>query len=214
MIDIERFVCNPFQENCYVASDETGDAVIVDCGAFYDAERRGVINYVTQKKLTVRHLIATHGHVDHNYGNNTVYERLGACVEVHHRDERLMNTLAAQSVAFCGYEPDYTFPPVGKYLCDTDTIAFGSHVLTVIPTPGHTPGSVVFFCDKERIAFSGDTLFKGGIGRTDFTFGCQDDIMTSLENIIATLPPDTVVLPGHGERTTIEYERRHNPFLT
>ena len=104
-------------------------------------------------------------------------------------------------------------PPVGKYLDETDVIEFGTHRFSVIPTPGHTPGSVFFYCKEENIAFSGDTLFKMSIGRTDFEKGSYKDIMNSLQKLKECLPPDTIVLPGHGPKTTIGQEISSNPYM-
>lgn len=210
---IERFVCNPFQENCYIVSDETGEAVIVDCGAFYEEERRAVVEYVRKNNLTVKHLIATHGHVDHNFGNDTLKAELGLLPEVHRNDEPFMNSLSEQALAFANITLDNSRYCVGKYLNDDDTISFGNHTFTILPTPGHTPGSVFFYCREEQMAFSGDTLFRMSIGRTDFELGSFADIRDSLRTVARTLPADTVILPGHGQQTTIGYELANNPYM-
>lgn len=104
-------------------------------------------------------------------------------------------------------------PPVGKYLADDDVIEFGDHRLTVIPTPGHTPGSVFFYCKEEGVAFSGDTLFRMSIGRTDFELGCFEDIVCSLKSLKDKMPLDTVILPGHGPQTVLKDEVECNPYF-
>ena len=171
----ERFVCNMIEENCYVLSDSTSECVIIDCGAFYPEERRAIVDYIRDNKLTPRHLIATHGHIDHNFGNNTIYEQFGL-----------------------------------QYM--VSTITFGTHRLRIIPTPGHTPGSVFFYCEEEGVAFSGDTLFRGSIGRTDLEGGSMFQIIQSLRTI-SQLPDTTIILPGHGESTTMGQELDSNPYL-
>ena len=213
MLNIERFVCNPFQENSYVVSDETKDGVIIDCGTFSKEERKAIIDYITNNKITIKHLLATHAQIDHNFGNNTIFEYLGIQPEVYYKDECLMNSLKEQAMSFCNYRLNYDFPSVGKYLKDDDNISFGSHKLTIIPTPGHTPGSVFYYCEDENIAFSGDTLFRMSIGRTDFDFGSYSDIQDSLMKISKVLPKDTVILPGHGPKTTIGEEIAMNPYI-
>lgn len=212
MLNIQKFVCNMIQENCYVVSDETKECVIIDCGAFYEEERRAIVDYIRDNKLTPRHLIATHGHIDHNFGNNTIHEAFGLKPEVEADDEPLMQTLPQQAQMIAGVTLDYKMPPVGKYLKETDTIRFGTHSFTILHTPGHTPGCVVYYCKEEKVSFSGDTLFRGSIGRTDFPGGNSFLIIQSLR-MLAQLPDDTTVLPGHGEQTTIGYELRSNPYM-
>ena len=212
-LNIQRFVVNPFQENCYIVSDETLDAVIIDCGALYDAERKTVVDYIKANKLKVKHLLATHGHIDHNFGNNTLFDEFGIFVSVHAKDEYLMGKLHEQALEFCGFAPEYDFPPVGKYFTENDVITFGEHQFTIISTPGHTPGSVFFYSETEGVAFSGDTLFRMSIGRTDFECGSYEDIQSSLKKVTTILPDSTIILPGHGPQTTLGDERRMNPYI-
>ena len=212
MLNIQKFVCNMIQENCYVVSDETKECIIVDCGAYYEEERRAIVDYIRHNQLTPKHLVATHGHIDHNFGNNTIYEAFGLKPEVEADDEQLINMLPQQAQAIAGVELDYKMPPVGKSLRETDTISFGSHTFTLLHPPGHTPGGVFYYCKEEKVAFSGDTLFRGSIGRTDLPGGNSFLIIQSLR-MIAQLPDDTTILPGHGQQTTIGYELRSNPYM-
>ena len=212
MLNIQKFVCNMIQENCYVVSDETKECVIIDCGAYYEEERRAIVDYIREQELKPKHLLATHAHIDHNFGNNTIYETFGLKPEVEGADEKLMEKLPEQAQTIAGVTLDYKMPPVGRYLKETDQIDFGSHTLTILHTPGHTPGGVFYYCKEEKVAFSGDTLFRGSIGRTDFEGGNSFMTIQSLR-MIAQLPDDTTVLPGHGEPTTIGYELRSNPYM-
>ena len=212
MIKIQRFVCNMLQENCYVASDESNECVIVDCGAWYGEERQAILDYISTNGLTPRHLLSTHGHVDHNFGNNTIYDKYGLKAEVHKSDLSYMESLAEQSVQFIGQKPDYDYPSAGRILSDGDEICFGTHILTVVHTPGHSRGSVCFYIKSENIMFTGDTLFRRSIGRTDLAGGSMMQIIQSLR-MLAQLPDDTVILPGHGPQTTIGEELNSNPFL-
>ncbi len=213
MIKIQRFEVNMFQENCYVASDDTKECVIIDCGAFHEEERKAITDYIRSNGLTPKHLLATHGHIDHNFGNDTVFNEFALKPEVYHSDEILMNNLRQQAFAFLRLDYKRDIPTAGKLFDESYPIKWGSHTFSVIHTPGHTPGSVMFYCKEEGIAFSGDTLFKMSIGRTDFELGSYKDIINSLHKASKLLPPDTTVLPGHGEQTTIGFELKHNPYI-
>ena len=210
---IEKFVCNMFQENCYIMSDDTKECVIIDCGAFYEEERKAIVEYINDNKLMPKHLICTHAHIDHNFGDNTIYGAFSLKPEVSYKDKILMEHLPEQAKAFIGLSYKEPIPAVGKYFDEDYTISFGNHKLSVIPTPGHTPGSVMFYCKEDKVVFSGDTLFKLSIGRTDFQLGSYPDIIESLKNIAKLLPDDTVVLPGHSEQTSIGFEKAHNPYF-
>lgn len=212
MLTIKRFECNMLQENCYIISDETKECVICDCGAYYPAERTAIVDYIRDNGLTPVHLLSTHGHIDHNFGNNTIFDAFGLKPEVHKEDQYLMDMLAEQAEALVGITLDYAMPPVGKYFGDGDEITFGSHRLKVIETPGHSKGSVFFYCPEESMALSGDTLFRNSIGRTDYLGGSMFQIIQSLR-MICQLPDNTVVYPGHGPQTTIGTELSGNPYL-
>jgi glyoxylase-like metal-dependent hydrolase (beta-lactamase superfamily II) len=212
MINVQRFVCNWFQENTFVLHDETRECVIVDCGAYYEEERAAIVNYIREHQLVPRHLLATHGHVDHHFGISMIYDEFGLSVEVPAADRRLMEKLPEQTRMFLGQDMGITFPPVGKYLSDSDVITFGTHKINIIPTPGHSPGSVVYYIEDEHIALTGDTLFRMSIGRTDLEGGSMMQLIQSLRTLVQ-LPDETIVLPGHGESTTIGEELSTNPFL-
>lgn len=212
MIKIERFVFNMLQENCYVVSDDTDECVIIDCGAFYGYERKAIVEYINGNKLKPVHLLVTHGHFDHNFGNNTIYDEFGLTPEVASADESLLGSIDRQAESLCSIHIDFKSPVPKRFLKREDVIYFGHQKISVIETPGHSPGSVTFYCEKENIAFTGDTLFKNSIGRTDFLGGSMMQIIQSLR-MLAQLPDETVILPGHGEKTTIGDELAHNPYM-
>lgn len=213
MLHIRTFVCNMIQENCYVVSDETKECVIIDCGAFYEGEQAAIKDYITTNGLRPVHLLATHGHIDHNFGNKFVQDNWGLKVEIHASEEELINNLPRQAASICGIEMNASdTAPVGKYLNSDDVIRFGNHEFTLIETPGHTPGGVFFYCKEESIAFSGDTLFRNSIGRSDLPGGSMFMLIQSLR-MISQMPDDTKIYAGHGEPTTIGYEVAHNPYL-
>ena len=213
MFTIKKFVFNPIQENTYVVHDETKEAVIIDCGAFYHEERIALKNYISEHGLQLKHLLCTHGHLDHCFGNIFIWQEYGLKAEVMEEDEFLIAHLDEQASSFFGFELQDEVPPVGKFLGKDDIICFGTHQLSIIPTPGHTPGSVFFYCKEEATAFSGDTLFNMSIGRTDFERGSYHDILDSLQHIKATLPPETTLYCGHGPNTTMQQELKANIYL-
>lgn len=212
MIQIERFICNMLQENCYVVNDDTKECVIIDCGAFYDSERNAITEYIKTNKLKPVHLLTTHGHFDHNFGNDTIYKEFKLKPEVSFLDKELIENIDQQAKALCQIHIDYDLPLPEHFLKREEIICFGNHNMRVIETPGHSPGSVTFYCADENIAFTGDTLFRNSIGRTDFSGGNMMQIIQSLR-VLAQLPDETVILPGHGEKTTIGEELAHNPYM-
>ena len=213
MINIQRFTCNMLSENCYVVSDESQEAVIIDCGALYEEEGEAIVNYINGQGLKPIHLLCTHGHFDHCMGNGIIYNAFGLKPEVHHEDSFLMEKMREQIFEFTGANLPMEVPPVGRYLTKDDIISFGSHTLHILHTPGHTPGGVTYYCEEESVAFTGDTLFRMSIGRTDFERGSYEQITDSLQNVLAHLPANTKVYPGHGPATTIAEELRYNPYL-
>ena len=212
MIKVRRFVCNMLQENAYVVSDESHEAVVIDCGALYDVERNAIVRYIKDNELKPVHLLCTHGHFDHVIGNDTITREFGLKPEVAAEDKNLMD-LKKQLKDMMGMDYDNEVPPIGRLLTADDIISFGTHSIKILPTPGHTPGSVTFYLETEQVAFTGDTLFKMSIGRTDFEGGSWADMTNSLINVLAKLPANTKVYPGHGEPTTIGDEMRYNPYM-
>jgi glyoxylase-like metal-dependent hydrolase (beta-lactamase superfamily II) len=213
MITIKTFCFNLLQENTYVVSDDTKECVIIDCGAFHQDERDALVKYINDNHLKPTHLLCTHGHFDHNFGINTVYETWGLKPEIASEDDWLISDLPGQFLAMAGVKLKWTYPEPGHFFDDNEVIRFGSHQLQILRTPGHTPGGVTFYCAEEGIAFTGDTLFRMSIGRTDFERGSYADILDSLKNVIAQLPADTKVYCGHGPQTTIGDELSYNPYL-
>lgn len=213
MFNIQRIECNPLQENCYVVSDETKECVIIDCGAYYEEEHEALQHYIDSNQLKPIHLLATHAHLDHNFGAVRLYHQYGLKVEICEEDKELLEHLPEQAKTLFGMTISEERPQVGRLLKDGDTITFGNHTLQVLQTPGHTHGSCLFYCEEEHTAFTGDTLFRMSIGRTDFAEGSWVEMDNSLKNVISKLPKETVVLSGHGPQSTIADELQYNPYL-
>jgi glyoxylase-like metal-dependent hydrolase (beta-lactamase superfamily II) len=223
-MDIKRIVCNPLQENCYIVSDDSRECVIIDCGAYYDEECTAIQRYITDRQLNPVHLLATHAHLDHNFGNAFLYKTYGLKPEICAEDSELLEDMPNQARSLFGMNISEDQPPIGRLLKNNDIITFGNHQLQVILTPGHSHGSALFYCQSENVAFSnqrsecgvafsGDTLFRMSIGRTDFAEGSWQDMERSLRTIATLLPPDTLILPGHGPQTTLSDELAHNPYM-
>lgn len=213
MLTIKTFPFNLLQENTYVVSDETHDCVIIDCGAYYDDERKAITDYISSQGLKPCRLLATHGHWDHNLGIDTIYQTYGLQVEAAKEDEFIITDIPRNFQSIIGAPLRREYPPVGRFFAPNEVIRFGNHSLQVLKTPGHSPGSVVFYCAEEHTAFTGDTLFRMSVGRTDFEGGSYEDLMNSLANVLAKLPDETTILPGHGPQSTIGYEKKYNPYM-
>lgn len=213
MLKVQKFVVNMIEENCYVLSDESKEAVVIDCGILYPEEADAFRSYINDNELKVTHLINTHCHFDHIFGDGFIYKTYNILPEMSRNEVQLYKQLPKQLEMFLHRELPIIQPPVGRIFDAGETITFGTHKLDIIATPGHTPGGVCFYCEEERILFSGDSLFYHEIGRTDFPGGNYDNLISSLKNNILTLPEDVTVCPGHGDTTTVGEEKRQNPYL-
>lgn len=195
---------------CYVLGcEETKKGVIVDPGG----DEAAILALCKEEGLTIEYIIATHGHPDHVCGNRKIKEATGARIVMHAADDAFFNKPEVhQYFSMLGLEHS---PAADILVQDGDTITFGKQTLQVIHTPGHTPGGICLYSGNDL--FSGDTLFVGAIGRTDFPGGDMGQFMDSIRQKILTLPDDTVVWPGHGyggSQSTIGEEKRSNPFIT
>ena len=158
------------------------------------------------------HLLATHGHLDHVWGNHAIYEEFGLKVEARSEDAFLIEDLAKQANDFFGFQLNEEEAPIGHYFTEDEQVTFGTHHFTILHTPGHTPGGCVYYCEDEHVAFTGDTLFRMSIGRTDFDRGSWQEMAESLQRL-TQLPADTVIWSGHGPQTTIADEKQFNPYM-
>lgn len=213
-LNIKVFKVNPLEVNTYVVHDETKEAVIIDPGCFTESEWKEILTYINTENLQVKHMLLTHLHFDHVKGSEFVERDLKLKIEAHDDDLGLYNRMEKLMTDFIGIDvgPQHK-TPLGVAFRDGDSVTFGNHRLQVIHTPGHSRGSICFFDDSEHILFSGDTLFQGTAGRTDFEEGNFDDILSSIRNKLKPLPDDTTVYPGHGDSTNIGLEKKYNPFL-
>jgi len=211
MIQVKQLILNPFQENTYIVFDETGEAVIIDAGCYTPNDVEQVKKFVENKNLKIKYLITTHGHIDHILGIDSLKNLYNVECLAHGDDIPLVQTSPSHALMF-GLVLEKA-PIIDRTIKDGDTISFGNSSFEVIHTPGHSKGGVCYFSSKQKILFSGDTLFRGSIGRTDLMGGSYETLIDSINNKIFKLGDEVVVYPGHGDSTTIEYEKQNNPFL-
>ena len=206
---VDVLVVGPLQCNCVILGDVASKtAIVVDPGDEVDR----IVEALARHEMRAVAIVATHAHIDHVGGIAELKARTGAPALLHHADVPLYEALAEQA-EWLGVVP----PAVAKLdgtLDVTTELAVGTSPVTVLHTPGHSPGSVCFRIADQRLVLSGDTLFAGSIGRTDLWGGSFEQIIASIRSQLLALPDETNVIPGHGPATTIGQERRSNPFLT
>lgn len=214
MINVKRFGFNTQRANCYVVSDETKECVIIDPCAQDPYERSVFRKYIHDEGLNPVRCILTHAHYDHLLSCDQVRDEFGLLPEVHHRDKIWMDRMESKiEEVFGPGRFKYEIVKPEHYLQDNEVVTFGSHYLITLHTPGHSPGSAVFYCEKEHIAFTGDTLFRKSIGRSDLLFGWIEDLMNSLKYITTLLPDNCTIYPGHDLESTIGFEKKKNPYI-
>ena len=209
---IKTFTFNPIQENTYLVYDETNEAVVIDAGCVSEIEKRALKNYIEDNNLTLKRVINTHLHFDHQFGNKFLFDTYGILPEAGKADEYLLDDVVAHVRSF-GLDIKEEAQPLGGYLTENQVIKFGNTSFVIYQVPGHSPGSVAFYDQKDGIVFAGDVLFRGSIGRTDLPQGDYATLIESITNKLLPLPDSTVVYCGHGPSTTIGFERKNNPFL-
>ena len=213
MLNIKSFTVNPLGENTYLLWDETKKAAIVDCGAFFEEEKAAIDSFIIENELQVERLLLTHGHFDHIFGAQHIYDHYGIGPEIGEDDVLNYQAGKEQVRLFMHRDIPLDLPPLKSTFRKGDILSFGNTTLQVIATPGHTPGGVCFYDATDSVLLSGDSVFQGSIGRTDLPGGNYETLIKSLSEKIMTLPENTRVLPGHGGETTIAYEKMYNPYL-
>ncbi len=204
-MEIKTFPLGPLQTNCFVLAGDK-EAVAIDPGG----DPTEVLNYLKANGLTLTHILNTHLHFDHTYGNKALADATGAPILCGDDDLSLLDS-------WLGKGGDMGLPLVDMYT--PQTVAPGEHsfagfACTVFHTPGHSTGSLTFYFPEAKAAFVGDLIFYRSIGRTDFPGGDLDVLKSSVTDYIFTLPSDTLLLSGHGQQTTAGDEKNHNPFFS
>lgn len=198
----------PLGVNCFILGcEETREGVIIDAGG--DAQK--IIAAAERLGLNIIHVINTHGHFDHVGANRAVQEHFGADLLIHADDAAMLGRAA--DIARAYGIPGENSPDPDKFLSDGMEITFGKYCMTVLHTPGHTPGGCCLYIEAEKKIITGDTLFADSIGRTDLPGGSHEQLLESIRTKLFTLPDDVVAYPGHGPETTIGHEKRFNPYF-
>ncbi|MBE0466375.1 MAG: MBL fold metallo-hydrolase [Candidatus Desulforudis sp.] len=205
---LEILVVGPLQTNCYLLGcEETREALVIDPGA----EAGRIQEALGKHELKLTKVVLTHAHADHIGACGELKEATGAKILVHRDDAPLLADPHQNLTAYLG--PGEIFPPADVLLSEGDTVEFGAGLrFSVLHTPGHTRGSICLLGDN--LLFSGDTLFAGSVGRTDFPGGSFRELVISLRKRLLPLPDATKVYPGHGPTSTMEFEKQDNPYLT
>ncbi|MDE7472470.1 MAG: MBL fold metallo-hydrolase [Muribaculaceae bacterium] len=212
-LKLKGFQCNMFGEITYIVWDEvTLQAAIVDAGMSNKTERDAIDRFIAANDLQIKYLLNTHIHFDHAFGIPYIEQKYGVTLSASPAEEPLASLLHEQTVQF--HLPVVVENvKIDNYLRAGDEIKLGDSKLTVIDVPGHTPGGIAFYCAAQHFVLTGDSLFQGSIGRTDLYGGSHSALVNSVRDNLLTLPPETVVYPGHGPATTIGHERTFNPYL-
>ena len=212
MLQVKFFSFSPVQENTYVLFNQSGNAIIIDPGCYFSAEQEMLKEFLKSKNLSPVQLINTHCHLDHVFGLKWVNEEFGLELYIHPNEE-IMLQFAPESGKKWGLPFENYNGPL-HFLHEGDIIKLDEDELKVIEAPGHSPGSICFYCEAQKFIIGGDVLFRESIGRTDLPGGNHELLIKNIKEKLLILPDETVVYPGHGMPTTIGHEKENNPFLS
>lgn len=211
MLQVKSFVFSPIAENTYLLYNEHKEAIIIDPGCYHDEEKEELSGFISQHQLTVKMLLNTHCHLDHVFGNKFVAEKYTLIPHIHPLEKELLSYAPVSglmyNLPFENYNGELLFLEEGQI------ISLGQDKLKVLFTPGHSPGSVSFYNQEQGFVVSGDVLFEHSIGRTDLPGGNIEILLDSIRKQLFSLPEQTIVYSGHGNKTTVGEEKKHNPFL-
>ena len=212
MLTLQSFVFNPLQENTYLLYNEEKLGCVIDPGCYLKNEQVKLQNRIEGLGIQPIFLLNTHCHLDHVFGNKWVYEKFGTPLHIHPLEEPVLELAPAYGQLWNMPFENYKGPL--QFLQEGDVIRIGQDELRILFTPGHAPGHICFYCEAQHFVISGDTLFRGSIGRTDLPMGDYDTLIHSIRTRLLVLPEETVVYPGHGDTTSVGEERVSNPFLS
>lgn len=211
MLQIKSFAFNPFSENTYVVFNELKNAYLIDPGNFSDAETEALAKFIADENLKIQNILLTHAHIDHVLGLQWAYDTFNVSVLMHEMDKELLdrNPMSARQFGFF-FKP---FEGIIEFISESDLLDLDSDRFKTLHVPGHSPGSVAFYSEAQKFLISGDVLFEGSIGRTDLYKGDPEQLLESVKTQLFVLDDETKVYSGHGNPTTIGFERNHNPFF-
>jgi hydroxyacylglutathione hydrolase len=211
MIKIHCFTFNALQENTYILADETKECIIIDPGCYTKQEQEILKQFIADNQLDVKLLFNTHCHVDHVLGNHFVKTTYQVPLLISEQELPVLGAVTAYAPMYGFHE--YAPSEPDQFISEKEAIHFGKSSLQVLSVPGHSVGHLAFYSKEDGFCVSGDVLFKLSIGRTDLPGGDYDTLMDSIFNKMYLLPDDTVIYAGHGDPTTIGYEKEYNYFV-
>lgn len=210
---ISRFTMNPFGMNCYILwSGPGGECIVIDPGMMTESEKEMITSFIDGNNLILKHLLLTHCHVDHACAARWLATRYGVQVEAGEQEASCAQQMPVQGARF-GLKIDTSPLTIDRFLKEGDVIDFAGEEIQVLETPGHSAGSLSFYCPSSSVIFTGDAVFQSSIGRTDLPGGSFPVLIDSINTKIMTLPADTVIASGHGDTTTVGDEKVYNPYL-
>lgn len=212
MPQLKVFTFNPLQVNAYLLYETNGGGILIDPSCSSQSEFAVLKKFMESQGISLKYQLNTHGHFDHLFGAGMVNSEYHPRFLIHEADEPFLRLAEHQARSF-GFDFIDDVPVPDGFLSESDLVSTGNIHLKVIHVPGHSLGSVAFYEESGGWLFSGDTLFAGGIGRTDLPGGDYDQILSSIRGKLLNLPGETKVFPGHGPATTIRAEMMNNPFL-
>ena len=206
-LKINHYVVGPVQTNCYFAiNEETHELLVIDPGA----SAKQLAERIRQEGCTPVAILLTHGHFDHATGAEELAQEFDIPIYIYEDDKATLEDPEMNVSYMMGRELVFH---ADKFLKDEQEIDLAGFHIRVLHTPGHTPGGCCYYMEQEDVLFSGDTLFRTSVGRSDFPGGSASALVRSVKEKLLILPEETHVYPGHMEETTIGYEKRHNPFV-
>lgn len=211
MLQIKQFVFSPIQENTYILYNELKECIIIDPGCYFDEEKETLAAFIKAENLLPKYLLNTHCHLDHVFGNKYVHENYQLTLHLHEKEKQVLQFAPTSGLMYNLPFDNY----IGDFieLKQNDVITLGADELIVIEAPGHSPGSICFYCKQQHFLIGGDVLFQQSIGRTDLPGGDHNTLINSIKTQLFTLPDNTIVYSGHGPSTTIGFEKANNPYL-
>ena len=211
MLQIQSFTFSPIQENTYLLFNEFKQCVIIDPGCYFDAEKEILKEFIETNELKPAMLLNTHCHLDHVFGNKFIAETYNLTLQLHEKEKSVLSFAPTSGLMY--NMPFDNYAGAFIELKEGDTILLDKDELLVIEAPGHSPGSICFYCARQNFVIGGDVLFKRSIGRTDLPGGNHETLLNNIRQKLFTLPDNTIVYSGHGPATTIGEEKQENPFF-
>ena len=211
MIQIKSFPFNPFSENTYVVFNDQKNAFIIDPGNFSEEETETLNKFIVDNELKVQNILLTHAHIDHVLGLQKMYDEYKVPVLLHESEKEMLdrNPMDANRFGFF-FKP---FEGEIQYLNEDEFLKLDEDEFRILHVPGHSPGHLAFYNEADQFVISGDVLFEGSIGRTDLYKGNHAELIESIRTKMFTLPAETKVYNGHGNPTSIGFEKEYNPFF-